>query len=100
MLVQMRRFTVTEGNTHQLVEKFTTQKAPVEGREGFIDKTVLQKKVRRGEEEVIVVIRWESEDAWKAWEKSPEHIAGHRNNKGKERPEFIINVDVAMYEVK
>lgn len=56
--------------------------------------------MRRGEEEVIVVIRWESEDAWKAWEKSPEHIAGHRNNKGKERPEFIINVDVAMYEVK
>lgn len=100
MLVQMRRFTVTEGNAHQLVEKFTKQKAPVEGREGFIDKTVLQKKVRRGEEEVIVVIRWESEDAWKAWEKSPEHIAGHRNNKGKERPEFIINVDVAMYEVK
>ena len=40
MLVQMRRFTVTEGNAHQLVEKFTTQKAPVEGREGFIDKTV------------------------------------------------------------
>ena len=32
MLVQMRRFTVTEGNAHQLVEKFTTQKAPVEGR--------------------------------------------------------------------
>ena len=36
------------------------------------------KNVRRGEEEVIMIVRWESEEAWKAWEKSPEHIAGHK----------------------
>nr|WP_053583491.1 antibiotic biosynthesis monooxygenase [Lysinibacillus contaminans] len=31
--------------------------------------------VRRGEEEVVMIVRWESEEAWKAWGKSPEHIA-------------------------
>lgn len=100
MIVQLRRFTVTEGNGHLVVEKFKQGGRLVEQQPGFIDKTVLQKKVRRGEEEVIMMVRWESEEAWKAWEKSPEHIAGHRNNRGKEKPEYIVNVDVAMYEVQ
>lgn len=100
MIVQLRRFTVTEGNGHLVVEKFKQGGGLVEQQPGFIDKTFLQKKVRRGEEEVIMMVRWESEEAWKAWEKSPEHIAGHRNNRGKEKPEYIVNVDVAMYEVQ
>lgn len=100
MIVQLRRFTVTEGNGHLVVEKFKQGGELVEQQPGFIDKTVLQKKVRRGEEEVIMMVRWESEEAWKAWEKSPEHIAGHRNNRDKEKPEYIVKVDVAMYEVQ
>lgn len=100
MIVQLRRFTVTEGNGHLVVGKFKQGGGLVEQQSGFIAKTVLQKKVRRGEEEAIMMVRWESEEAWKAWEKSPEHIAGHRNNRGKEKPEYIVNVDVSMYEVK
>ncbi|GEK30838.1 antibiotic biosynthesis monooxygenase [Kurthia zopfii] len=100
MIVQMRRFTVTEGNGHLMVEKFTKGGGLVEQQPGFIDKTVLEKKVRRGEEEVIMLVRWESEEAWKAWEKSPEHIAGHRENRGKPKPDHVLNVEVTMYEVK
>ena len=32
------------------------------------------KRARRGDEEVVMLVRWESEEAWKNWEKSPEHF--------------------------
>lgn len=70
---------------------------------GFIDSSVMVKKLRKRdaeEEEVMVMIRWESEEAWKTWEKSPEHIAGHRNKRNQEKPEYIISTTVTMYEVK
>ena len=100
MFIQMRRFTVTEGNAHRLIEKFSKGDSPVSKQEGFIDMTVMEKKVRRGDEEVLIMVRWQSEAHWKAWEKSPEHIAGHRAKKGQEKPDFIVNVEVSSYEVR
>lgn len=100
MFIQMRRFTVTEGSAHHVIEKFSKGDSPVSKQEGFIDLTVMEKKVRRGNEEVLVMVRWASEAHWKAWEKSPEHIAGHRAQKGQEKPEYIISVEVAAYEVR
>ncbi len=67
---------------------------------GFLGKQVLVKKVRRGEEEVMVMAQWESEEDWKNWEKSPEHIAGHKAKRGAEKPEYIVETSQDLYYVK
>ena len=73
MFVQIRKWTITEGNSDKIIERFRKKpdKGPslIEQREGFIGRELLVKNVRRGEEEVVMIIRWESEEAWKAWEK-------------------------------
>ena len=108
MFVQIRKWTVTEGNAEKVLERF--KKKPGQGpslleqREGFIGRELLVKNVRRGEEEVVMIIRWESEEAWKAWEKSPEHIAGHKakikEHGGKPpKPDYIISMEHGNYTV-
>lgn len=108
MFVQMRRTVVTEGKAHKVVERFKPnpdKPSILEQREGFIGREVLVKKTRRGDEEVIVLIRWESEEAWKAWEKSPEHIAGHKKkiteHGGKPpKPDYVISSEGSVYYVQ
>jgi len=95
----MRKMVVTEGNAEKVVERFGG-KGLIEQQEGFIDATVMVKKVRRGDEEVVVMIRWESEEHWKQWEKSEAHIAGHKAKLGKPKPDYIINSEGGLYEVK
>lgn len=99
MFVQMRKIVVQEGFSDQIVERFS-KPGIVEEQEGFIDTTFLVKKVRRGEEEVVIQIRWESELFWKQWEKSDAHIAGHKAKLGKAKPEYIISSEGGLYEVK
>ncbi|MGX6444515.1 antibiotic biosynthesis monooxygenase [Neobacillus sp. K501] len=99
MFVQMRKTVVTEGNAEKVVERFGG-KGLIEQQEGFIDATVMVKKVRRGDEEVVVMIRWESEAHWKQWEKSDAHIAGHKAKIGQPKPEYVISSDGGLYEVK
>lgn len=100
MFVQMKRFIVVEGNKDKIVSRFTSKEGKpslMEQQPGFVDKQVLVKKSRRGNEEVILMVRWESEESWKNWEKSPEHIAGHRAKAGKPKPEFILEVSQDVY---
>ncbi|MFC6333370.1 antibiotic biosynthesis monooxygenase family protein [Paenibacillus septentrionalis] len=106
MFVQMRKWVVTEGNSDKILKRF--KKKPEDGpslieqREGFLGRELLVKKTRRGDEEVIMMVRWESEEAWKAWEKSPEHIAGHRAKlkDGKPpQPEYIVSMEHGGYIV-
>ncbi|MFE8700093.1 antibiotic biosynthesis monooxygenase [Cytobacillus sp. FJAT-54145] len=99
MFIQLRKTIVTEGNSDKVVERFS-QPGIIEEQEGFIDLTIMVKKVRRGDEEVMIQIRWESEDYWKQWEKSDAHIAGHKGKKGQPTPEFILDTEVSFYEVK
>jgi heme oxygenase (staphylobilin-producing) len=99
MFVQMKKTIVTEGNAEQVVSKFSKE-GLIEKQEGFIDLSVMVKKVRRGNEEVIVLIRWESEEYWKQWEKSEAHIAGHKANLGKPKPDYIVESAGGLYEVK
>ncbi|MED1954931.1 antibiotic biosynthesis monooxygenase [Brevibacillus centrosporus] len=99
MFVQVRKTVVTEGNADKVVARFSGE-GLVEKQEGFIDSTVLVKKVSRGDEEVMVIVRWESEAHWKQWEKSDAHIAGHKANLGKPKPEYIVSSEAALYEVK
>lgn len=108
MFVQIRKWIVTEGNSDKIIERFSKKlgqgPSMLEQREGFIGRELLLKSVRRGEEEVVMIIRWESEDAWKAWEKSPEHIAGHKakikEHGGKPpKPDFVISMEHGNYTV-
>ncbi|MFD2445363.1 antibiotic biosynthesis monooxygenase family protein [Bacillus sp. CGMCC 1.16607] len=100
MFYQIKKIVVKEGFSDQIVDRFS-KKGGLQGQmPGFIDKQVLVKKARRGDEEVLVIVRWESEEAWKNWEKSPEHIAGHKANRGVAKPEFVIETSQDVYEVK
>ena len=106
MFVQIRKWTVTEGNSDKILERFRKKPGQgpslIEQREGFIGRELLVKKVTRGEEEVVMIIRWESEEAWKAWEKSPEHIACHKakikEHGGKPpQPDYVIKMEHGKY---
>ncbi len=96
MFVQMRKMVVKEGNADQVVKRFSGE-GIIERQDGFSDLSVIVKKVRRGDEEVI--INW-SEAYLKQWEKSEAHIAGHKANLGKPKPEYIVSSEGSLYEVK
>ncbi|WP_017473233.1 antibiotic biosynthesis monooxygenase [Amphibacillus jilinensis] len=99
MLVQLRKFEVEKGYSDQVVENFS-EESPVDQFAGLIDRSVMVNKRLKDHEEVVMMIRWQSKKDWKNWEKSDVHLQGHRNNKGKERPSYILNVEVKMYEVE
>ncbi|MGE7218949.1 antibiotic biosynthesis monooxygenase family protein [Priestia koreensis] len=94
----LKRIVVEEGYGDQVVGNFQS-KTIIQEQPGFLDMSVMKKKQRRGDEEVLVMIRWESEEAWKALEKSDAHIAGHRANRGKEAPSYMINRSQDVYTV-
>ncbi|MGM0852382.1 MAG: antibiotic biosynthesis monooxygenase family protein [Bacillota bacterium] len=99
MFYQIKRLVVKEGTSSKVVERFSGE-GLIDRQPGFIDLKVFVKKVRRGDEEVLVMIQWESEADWKNWEKSPEHIAGHKASAGKPKPDHILESGQDVYEVK
>jgi heme oxygenase (staphylobilin-producing) len=99
MFIQTRTIIVSPGHADEVVERFS-RPGPIDGREGLLDITVMVNRRAKEHEEVVVMIRWESEEAWKNWEKSPEHIQGHRNRKDQPIPDYIISSTVNMYDVK
>ncbi|MGG1441024.1 antibiotic biosynthesis monooxygenase [Brevibacillus laterosporus] len=100
MFIQTKTIIVKEG-TSDLVVKHFTGEGDIEKIEGFIDLSVLVKRTRKGhDEEVIVLIRWESEEAWKRWETSETHLEGHRQSRGKPKPDHIVSSTHAVYDVK
>lgn len=98
MFIQLKTITVTEGNAEKMVERFAGE-GIIEQQPGFIDLSVLKKKGRSGNEEVIIMIRWAAESDWKAWETSDVHLAGHRANRGKPAPSFIVASRQEIYHV-
>ena len=98
MFIETKTIVVQEGFSDQIVERFHGE-GIIEKSEGFIDLSVLVKRTRRGDEEVVVLIRWESEEAWKKWETSEAHIEGHRQSRGKPQPEYIVSRSHATYDV-
>lgn len=99
MFVMLRKMVVTEGNADKVVEQFS-KPGIIEQQEGFVELTVMTDNARRGEEVVVVMIRWESEAYWKQWEKSDAHLAGHRAKRGQPKPEYLISTEVSRYTVE
>lgn len=97
MFIQMRSMKVEKGHSEKVVERFS-QNAPIDTMPGLIDRIVSVNKRAKDYEEVMVIVRWESIEAWKNWEKSDVHIQGHRTKR--EKPKYILDVSVNMYEVK
>ncbi|WP_432353579.1 antibiotic biosynthesis monooxygenase family protein [Sporosarcina sp. A2] len=98
MFYQIKRMTVKEGTSTKVTDKFSGE-GLIEKQTGFLGLEVLVKESRRGDGEILIVVRWESKEDWKNWEKSPEHIAGHKANAGKPKPEYIIDSRQDTYEV-
>lgn len=98
MFVEMKTITVKEGHAQTIAERFGKPGA-VKQMPGFVDLSVMVKRARQGEEQVVVMIRWESEEAWKAWEKSDIHIQGHRQSQKQGRPDYIISSGHDTFQV-
>ncbi|MFS0869212.1 antibiotic biosynthesis monooxygenase [Paenibacillus xylanilyticus] len=99
MLIQTRSMVIEKGNSDKVLERFSGP-TPVVDMPGLIDFSVMVNKKSKEHEEVMVIIRWESEEAWKNWEKSDAHLQGHRNKRGQEKPAYLISTTVNMYEVQ
>ncbi|MEK3881371.1 antibiotic biosynthesis monooxygenase [Paenibacillus sp. PL2-23] len=99
MFIQLRTIVVEPGNAEQVMERFGTS-GHIDTMPGLIDRTVMLAAKTKDSEEVIAMIRWESEEAWKNWEKDPVHIAGHREHRGEAPPSYVISSTVKMYNVK
>ncbi|WP_310144557.1 antibiotic biosynthesis monooxygenase [Paenibacillus amylolyticus] len=99
MLIQTRSMIIQKGYSDQVVERWSGP-SPIMEMPGLIDFSVMVNKRNKEQEEVLVIIRWESEEAWKNWEKSDVHIKGHREKKSQEKPDYLISMTVNMYEVQ
>ncbi|WP_068775990.1 antibiotic biosynthesis monooxygenase [Paenibacillus sp. FJAT-26967] len=99
MFIQTRSIVVQKGFADQVVERFSKE-GLLDQREGLIDINVMVNRISKENEEVLVMIRWASLEDWKNWEKSPEHIQGHKDKKGQPKPEYMISMNVNSYELK
>ncbi|TLS48936.1 antibiotic biosynthesis monooxygenase [Paenibacillus antri] len=98
MYIEMLTIVVQEGFAEQVAARFTAP-AEVEKAEGFLDLSVMAKRPSKGEQEVIVMIRWSSEAHWKAWEVSEPHLEGHRRERERGKPPFVVSSKSAVYAV-
>ncbi|NEW07452.1 antibiotic biosynthesis monooxygenase [Paenibacillus sp. SYP-B3998] len=99
MVIETLSIVVKEGFSDQVAQRFSAE-AAVEKAEGFVDLSVLVKKARKGEEEIIVMIRWENEAMWKQWELSEPHLEGHRQERKHGKPDFVLSSKSDVYTVK
>ena len=99
MFVAFRKMVIKEGYLDKITDRFG-KPGILNEQEGYVDTTVMASKARRGEQEVAILIRWESEDHWKQWEKSDAHIASHAAKKGKPAPEHIISQEGSRYTIQ
>ncbi|MGL5314352.1 MAG: antibiotic biosynthesis monooxygenase [Peptostreptococcaceae bacterium] len=95
MFIETKRFTVKKGFSDEIVKKFS-KKDPDKKIDGVVDFTIMKKLKSDETEEVMVEIRWENQEYFTNWKKSPDHKAGHAN-RPKERPEFILDVKMDLY---
>lgn len=99
MFIMTRTIVVEKGNSDKVVARFSGE-SPMDSMDGLVDVSVMVNRKSKEQEEVVVVIRWESVEAWKNWEKSDAHLEGHRNKQGQQPPEYIISTTVNLYDAE
>jgi len=75
MVVKINAIDVAPGRGGELEERFAKRAAEVESMPGFLGFELL--RPIEGESRYFVYTRWESEDAFQAWVKSPAFTRGH-----------------------
>ncbi|MGL4521420.1 MAG: antibiotic biosynthesis monooxygenase [Bacilli bacterium] len=98
MFIQMKTFQIEKGNAERFIERFAGE-GIIEKQPGFISLSVLEQLRTKEADEVKIMIMWENESDWKAWEKSPIHIQGHRERKNDQKPSFILDSNQSYYNV-
>ncbi len=103
MFIETKKFTVKKGYAENIINKFSRPRNEDSTNErkkpqGLVDVTIMQKLRKEEHEEVIVMFRWESQEDHKNFKLSDAHKEGHKSKD--EKPDFIINVSVDMYDVK
>ncbi|GJM81476.1 heme-degrading monooxygenase HmoA [Paenibacillus sp. HMSSN-139] len=99
MFVMTRTMVIEKGNSDKVLVRFSAE-SPIDQMEGLVDISVMVNRKSQDQEEVVVVIRWESQEAWKNWEKSDAHIQGHKNSRGQQPPAFILSTTVNLYDAQ
>lgn len=69
MFVMTRTMVIEKGNSDKVIARFS-QEGAIDQMEGLVDISVMVNRKSQEQEEVVVVIRWESQEAWKNWEKA------------------------------
>jgi heme-degrading monooxygenase HmoA len=72
MIAVFNRLPVKEGVAGQIVERFANSRGHVQGFPGFVSMEVLRSEGTEGADEVLVITRWQSRDAFDAWVGSEE----------------------------
>lgn len=91
MYIVYQKFTVEDGQADQLVKTLANRKVLTE-QDGFIDAEIL--KNEEDKNVVGIIAKWESKDAWKAWENT-----NAREEAGEEDPVNIKETVTDRYEV-
>lgn len=95
MVIEIKRFIVKKGFADTIIKKFSGD-SPIKSMDGFVDFTVMKNMKGGDTEEVMVEIRWASQEAFTKWKQSDAHKAGHSGGQ-KEKPEFMIEGSSSVY---
>ena len=95
MFIQARKLSIARGFSEAAVNKFKTSTL-LPQQPGFDSIETYVRSVNKESEEVLVLIKWGTKKDWQNWEKSDVHNAGHRIKK--ERPEYILGMEMSYYE--
>jgi heme-degrading monooxygenase HmoA len=82
MIAVFNRLPVKEGAAGQIVERFANSRGHVQGFPGFVSMEVLSSEGTEEADEVLVITRWQSRDAFDAWVGSEEFKRAHGRGGG------------------
>ncbi|MFI3209774.1 MAG: antibiotic biosynthesis monooxygenase [Peptostreptococcaceae bacterium] len=96
MFIEQKTIKVKNGFADKMIEKFSNLES-MQSKEGFIE-CLIMKGIKNEEiEEVVITVKWDSQQNFTKWKTSDEHKVGHQN---KEKQDFVISGEVKLFEVK
>lgn len=96
MIIVTNTSQIVKGSGDKLVERFD-RIGKVEQMEGFLGLEVLWTQNLKEYDEVAVVTRWTSKDAFQAWTKSEAFRESHKH---RNIPDYILDNKITFQEIK